>query len=103
MGFLERSRAWDVDVDRYLNRVIPPSPLYKLPTPVSRFLGYRKEVRQDVGNVMGAFWSFVGAVIGLAVIAAVFNNTQSIQAHAPPALIASFVSLAESDTRRRCS
>jgi hypothetical protein len=92
MGVFCRAREWDLNIDRYLNRVIPPSPLHKLPTPVSRFLGYRKETRQDVGNVLGAFWSLFGAVCGLAVIAAVFNNTASIQWHHPPALIASFVS-----------
>lgn len=92
MVFLGNVREWDVDIDRYLNRVIPASPLHNLPTPLSRFLGYRKEARQDVGNVCGAFWSFVGAFCGLAVVAAVFNNTESIQWHQPPALIASFVS-----------
>ncbi|KAI8940993.1 hypothetical protein NX059_002242 [Plenodomus lindquistii] len=90
MGLLENAGEWHLDIDRYLNRVVPPSPLHKLPTPVSRFLGYRKEKSQDVGNVCGAFWSFVGAFCGLAVVAAVFNNTQSIQLHSPPALIASF-------------
>ncbi|OAL51415.1 hypothetical protein IQ07DRAFT_421698 [Pyrenochaeta sp. DS3sAY3a] len=90
MSVLERSRAWDIDVDRYLNRIIPPSPLHKLPSPVSRYLGYRKTKHQDVGNIMGAFWSLVGAFCGLAVIAAVFNNTSSIQVHHPPAFIASF-------------
>jgi hypothetical protein len=85
------SREWDLDVDRYLNRIIPPSPLHKLPTPISRFLGYRKEQKQDVGNVLGAFWSCVGAFCGLAVIAGVFNHMSSIQMHHPPALIASFV------------
>lgn len=92
MFSISAAREWDLDLDHYLNRIIPPSQLHKLPTPISRFLGYRKEQRQDVGNVLGAFWSLVGAFCGLAVIAAVFNNTASIQAHAPPALIASFVS-----------
>lgn len=87
-----RSETWNVDVDRYINRVVPASPLYRLPTPVSRFLGYRREQREDVGNVLGAVWSLVGAFCGLAVIAAVFNNTGAIQMHNPPALIASFVS-----------
>lgn len=91
MTFLHRSSQWNVDIDRYINRIVPPSPLHKLPTPVSRFLGYRKEQKPDVGNVMGAVWSFVGAFCGLAVVAAVFNNTESIQKHMPPALIASFV------------
>jgi hypothetical protein len=90
VGFSD-AREWDLDIDRYLNRIIPPSPLHKLPTPVSRFLGYRKETRQDVGNILGAFWSLLGAFCGLAVVAAVFNNTDSIQWHHPPALIASFV------------
>jgi hypothetical protein len=40
---------------------------------------------------MGAFWSLVGAFCGLAVVAAVFNNTRAIQMHSPPAFIASFV------------
>jgi hypothetical protein len=93
MSVLKKAEAWHLDIDRYLNRVIPASPLHRLPTPVSRFLGYRKEQKQDVGNVLGAFWSLLGAFCGLAVVAAVFNNTESIQRHAPPAFIASFVSL----------
>ncbi|KAF2624009.1 hypothetical protein BU25DRAFT_413893 [Macroventuria anomochaeta] len=90
MSVFKEAESWHLDIDRYLNRVIPASPLHKLPTPVSRFLGYRKEQKQDVGNVLGAFWSLVGAFCGLAVVAAVFNNTESIQRHAPPAFIASF-------------
>ncbi|KAF3049398.1 DNA repair protein rad16 [Didymella keratinophila] len=90
MSVFKTGESWHLDIDRYLNRVIPASPLHKLPTPVSRFLGYRKEQKQDVGNVLGAFWSLVGAFCGLAVVAAVFNNTASIQRHAPPAFIASF-------------
>lgn len=90
MIVFKEAESWHLDIDRYLNRVIPASPLHKLPTPVSRFLGYRKEQKQDVGNVLGAFWSLVGAFCGLAVVAAVFNNTASIQRHAPPAFIASF-------------
>lgn len=88
----KEAESWHLDIDRYLNRVIPASPLHKLPPPVSRFLGYRREHKQDVGNIMGAFWSLMGAFCGLAVVAAVFNNTESIQRHAPPAFIASFVS-----------
>lgn len=90
MRFLDRATSWNVDLDRYINRVIPPSPLRKLPTPIARYLGHRKEQTQDVGNVLGAFWSCLGAFCGLAVVAAVFNNTESIQMRHPPALIASF-------------
>jgi hypothetical protein len=93
MSFLSRAQEWDLDLDHYLNRIVPPSQLHKLPTPLARFLGYRKSQHQDVGNVAGAFWSLLGAFCGLSVIAAVFNNTGSIQLQHPPALIASFVSL----------
>ncbi|KAL5417419.1 hypothetical protein PMIN03_001596 [Paraphaeosphaeria minitans] len=90
MAFIRRMEAWNIDVDRYINRIIPPSPLYRLPPPISRFLGYRKKQKQDVGNVLGAFWSLLGAFCGLAIVAAVFNNTRVIQMHHPPALIASY-------------
>ncbi|KAF2128664.1 hypothetical protein P153DRAFT_342647 [Dothidotthia symphoricarpi CBS 119687] len=90
MSFLSGAGTWHLDIDRYINRVVPQSPLHKLPTPVSRFLGYRKEQRQDVGNICGVLWSLLGAICGLSLVAAVFNNTESIQMHHPPALIASF-------------
>jgi hypothetical protein len=92
MGVVDRAASWNLELDEYINHIVPPSQLSKLPTPVSRFLGYRKEQDEDVGNILGAFWSCLGAFCGLAVVAAVFNNTSSIQHHHPPALIASFVS-----------
>lgn len=100
--FHERSREWDLDIDHYLNLFIPASPLHRFPTPIARFLGYRKERRQDIGNILGAVWSLVGAFCGLAVVAAVFNNTESIHRHSPPALIASFVSAFHLQTMSRC-
>ncbi|KAF2730377.1 hypothetical protein EJ04DRAFT_500635 [Polyplosphaeria fusca] len=87
---LHRVEEWNFDVDHYICRYLPPSPLHRFPPYIARFLGYRKEQKQDVGNIAGAFWSCLGAFCGLAVIAAVFNNTPSIQHHHPPALIASF-------------
>jgi hypothetical protein len=86
-----RVKRWHFDLDHYLNPFIPLSPLPRLPAYLSRFLGYRKEQEADVGNVVGAWWSGVGAFCGLAVIAAVFDNSKSIQARHPPAMIASFV------------
>lgn len=91
-SFMSRARQWDIDIDHYADRYIPASQLYRLPKPISRFLGYREKPQHDVGNVLGAFWSLLGAFCGLGVIAAVFNNTAVIQAHSPPVLIASFVS-----------
>lgn len=79
------------DIDNYINRYIPPSQLYRLPYPISRFLGYRRSSeRRDVGNVLVCIWSFIGAFCGLAVIAGVFNSSPLIQRDHPPVLIASF-------------
>ncbi|ORY17579.1 HPP family-domain-containing protein [Clohesyomyces aquaticus] len=86
-----RPREWNFDIDRYINPYLPPSRLHRLPTPLSRFLGYRRKETQDVGNVLQAWWGFVGAFCGLAAVAAVFNNSGDIQARHPPAMIASFV------------
>lgn len=87
---MSRARQWDIDIDHYADRYIPASQLFRFPKPISRFLGYREKPEHDVGNVLGAFWSLLGAFCGLGVIAAVFNNTEVIQAHNPPVLIASF-------------
>jgi ABC-type polysaccharide/polyol phosphate export permease len=92
MSSMRKAEAWNIDIDRYANQIVLPSQLHRLPIWVSRFLGYRQEQKQDVGNVLGAVWSFLGAFCGLAVVAAVFNHTRAIQMHHPPALIASYVS-----------
>jgi hypothetical protein len=81
-----------VDVDQYINRVIPPSQLYRLPKWVSWFLGYRENPQPDVGNILIWFWSFLGAFSGLILVAAVYQASASIQALHPPLLIASLVS-----------
>jgi hypothetical protein len=90
-SLLQKAESCNFDMDKYTNPYTPPSPLHRLPPWISRFLGYRKEQKPDVGNILGAFWSCLGAFCGLAVVAAAFNNTESIQRHGPPALIASFV------------
>ncbi|OCK78839.1 hypothetical protein K432DRAFT_444335 [Lepidopterella palustris CBS 459.81] len=87
---LPKAQDVNFDIDRYLNRFIPPSQLHRLPYPIARFLGYRRSPEQDAGNLLAAFWSFVGTFCGLAVVAAVFNSSPSIQQDHPPALIASF-------------
>lgn len=87
---ISRALDWNFDIDHYLNRIVPPSPLPLLPASVAQWFGYRREPKKDVGNILQAFWSCVGAFCGLAVVVAVFNNTSVIQAHHPPVLIASF-------------
>ncbi|MCJ1458912.1 hypothetical protein MMC28_009288 [Mycoblastus sanguinarius] len=84
------AKDWDLDIDRYINPYVPRNLTYRLPKPVSRFLGHRDGARKEIGNILVAVWSFLGAFIGIIVIEAVFM-TPAIQSHTPPLLIASFV------------
>jgi hypothetical protein len=79
------------DIDKYLNRVIPRSPLYRLPGWFSRFLGYRQKPAPDVGNILVAIWSFLGALYGLILVGAVLRYSPSIRSLEPPVLFASLV------------
>ncbi|KAF2714984.1 HPP-domain-containing protein [Pleomassaria siparia CBS 279.74] len=89
-SLIQKAEGLNFDIDTYTNPYTPPSPLSRFPTWISRFLGYRREKKPDIGNVLGAVWSCVGTFCGLAVVAAVFNTSEWIQRHHPPALIASF-------------
>ena len=82
---------WDIDVDRWLNRYIPPSQLSKLPRPVSRFLGSRDKPHHEIGNVLVACWAFIVAFIGVVIIEAVLM-IPAIHDRGVPIVIASFVS-----------
>ncbi|KAF2488585.1 hypothetical protein BU16DRAFT_473731 [Lophium mytilinum] len=82
-------RTRNFNIDRYLNRLVPPSPLHNMPYPIAHFLGYRKTPPKDVGNILGAIFAFIGAFVGLLAIAGLFNYT-SINNLNGPVLIASF-------------
>ncbi|KAF2143035.1 uncharacterized protein K452DRAFT_269719 [Aplosporella prunicola CBS 121167] len=82
-------RELNFDIDRYLNRVIPRSQLYRLPKQISFLLGHRTSVRQEVGNVLVSIWALVGAFCGLTVVSSVFRYSSVIQEHNPPVLVAS--------------
>lgn len=83
-------KSWDIDIDRWLNPLVPYNRLSRLPPPVSRFLGYRDGPRGEIGNVLVAWWAFVGAFSGVAAIEAVLMIPE-IQKHGVPTVIASFV------------
>ena len=81
------------DIDKYINPIIPSSPLKRLPKPISRFFGYREMPEQPLGNVVSWLWSFIGAFSGIALIAGVFKTSALIQGIHAPLIIGSFVSL----------
>jgi hypothetical protein len=91
LTFVPRAENVHFDIDEYLNRIIPPSQLYLLPRPISRFLGYRKDQKPDVGNVIIAFWALIGAFCGLVLVAGVFKYSPIIREYNPPVVFASLV------------
>lgn len=80
----------DFDIDRFLSRAVPRSRLYLLPDPVSWFMGYRSSPQRPLGNVLVWFWAFVGAVVGLLVVEAVFR-TPHFRSEGAPLIVASLV------------
>ena len=94
MWQLPPAKKWNVDLDKYINPIVPRNLTYLLPRPFSHFLGYRDTPRKEVGNVIVAAWALVGAFIGVIVIEAVFMVPE-IRHHGPPLIIGSFVSAEE--------
>ena len=81
---------WNVDVDRWLNKFIPRNRLSKLPAPVAHFLGHRNGPYKELGNVLIAWWAFIGAFTGVIIIKAVLMIPE-IHNRGVPVVIASFV------------
>lgn len=80
------------DIDKYLNRIVPQNQAKKLPLPVARWLGYRPQPVQEVGNLLIAAWACLGAIIGLLVVGAVYKYSPAIAELDPPVIFASLVS-----------
>ncbi len=84
------AKDWHFDVDKYLNPYIPRNLIYRLPKPLSHFLGHRDRPRAGIGNIIVAGWALLGAFVGVAVIEAAFMASP-IKDHGVPLLIGSFV------------
>lgn len=85
-------KDWHIDVDKYLKPYVPRNLIYRLPRPLSHFLGHRDRPRTEIGNVLVAGWALLGAFVGVAVIEAAFM-APAITHHGVPLLIGSFVRL----------
>lgn len=82
-------KDWHIDVDKYLKPYVPRNLIYRLPRPLSHFLGHRDRPRTEIGNVLVAGWALLGAFVGVAVIEAAFM-APAITHHGVPLLIGSF-------------
>lgn len=86
---LPRPQDVRLDIDKYINPFVPPSQLYRLPKPISRFLGYRETPSPEVGNILVAFWALVGTFLGLSAVGAVFHYSDRILKYHTPITFAS--------------
>ncbi|KAJ5223507.1 hypothetical protein N7468_008049 [Penicillium chermesinum] len=89
-GWFVRARTWDVDIDRFLNPVIPAPRWHLVPTPIAHFLGHRSEPSKTLGNIFVAFWSLVGAFCGVALVSSISQQVPSFKVRDAPPIIGSF-------------
>jgi hypothetical protein len=81
----------DYDIDTHINRIVPHSRISRLPKPISRFLGYRSEEYKEPPRLVVVFWSFLGSLLGLLIIGALYKYAPGIRKWNPPIMIASLV------------
>lgn len=83
---------WHFDIDQFLNPLLPPSLLPRLPSPVAHFLGYRTHAPQHaLGNLAMVFWAVIGVFSSLAIIGVVNEAVPAFQHRTVPIIIGSFV------------
>jgi hypothetical protein len=83
--------TWNLDIDPYLNPILPPNPLKKIPPFLSHFLGYRTHPIGEVGNVATALWALITTYIGLFLVAVIYKYSPLIDSLHPPILVGSLV------------
>lgn len=83
--------TWKFDIDKLLNRFVPPPPWNHIPYPIAHFLGYRKEKPRDIGTIVPVFWAFIGILCGISIIEVVSERIPSFKEHGAPMIVGSFV------------
>lgn len=86
-------RQWNVDIDRYLNPLMPSPPWSKVPKPVSHFFGHRATAPAKMGNVLPILWAFIGIFGAIAIIEVVSSHIPRFQKNGVPVIVGSLVSL----------
>ncbi|KAF2086821.1 hypothetical protein K490DRAFT_42975 [Saccharata proteae CBS 121410] len=82
-------RTLNLSLDAHLSPLVPPSQLHRLPYPLARLLGHRRNPPAPLGNVAIALWSLVGCFLGLLAVCAINKFSDEIRQYDPPVIIAS--------------
>lgn len=82
---------WNINLDRYINRFLPRAPGKHLPWVLGRFLGCRTKPTKPLGNVIIAFWAFIGALGSLSLINVVGRHIPVFEHHVGSLVLGSFV------------
>ncbi|CAG8388835.1 unnamed protein product [Penicillium salamii] len=87
---LSQPSTWHVDIDYYLDRIVPKPRWHLVPKPIAHMLGHRDSPPKPLGNVLIACWSLVGAFCGVALVASVSKRVPSFEERDAPAIVGSF-------------
>ncbi|CAG7951393.1 unnamed protein product [Penicillium olsonii] len=87
---LSQPSTWHIDIDYYLDRIVPTPRWHLIPKPIAHMLGHRESPPKPLGNILIACWSLVGAFCGVALVASVSKRVPSFEARDAPAIIGSF-------------
>lgn len=77
-----------VPVERYVQHS-----LARLPTWLSRWLGYRGQKLGPSPTLIVCVYGFIGAFCGLSILFAIFQHTDYFTSRNVPSIVASFVSI----------
>ncbi|KAI5455961.1 HPP family-domain-containing protein [Mariannaea sp. PMI_226] len=82
--------SWSFDIDRLLNRFIPPPPWKHIPYPIAYMLGYRKNKPRPIGNIITVCWTFLGIFCAISTIIAASEHIPAFTERGAPIIVGSF-------------
>ncbi|RMY67458.1 hypothetical protein D0864_11579 [Hortaea werneckii] len=72
------------DVDTYLNPIIPPSQLHRIPKTISHFLGHRNHQPSEPPHLISYTLAYLATVTGLCLVGGVYNHAPGVTKWQPP-------------------
>lgn len=77
------------NIDTYLNPIVPSNQVKRLPAPISRWLGYRAKEHKEPPVIVSQAFAFLGTLVGLLIVGAIYKYAPGISKYNPPVIIAS--------------